>query len=65
VRVEERVSRPGPTVEEPTPETLMAWADEGRCQATDGCWLTDADACEHGHPSWAIVLGIAPALDGE
>jgi hypothetical protein len=57
---------PTPTTEEPTPQTLMAWADEGGCQATDGCWLApDAEACEHGYPSWTIVLGIAPALSGE
>ena len=30
---------PEPTTEAPTPETLMEWADERRCQATDGCWL--------------------------
>jgi hypothetical protein len=57
---------PEPTTEEPTSETLMEWVDEGGCRATDGCWLEgDADACEHGYPSWGIVLGLAPALSGE
>jgi hypothetical protein len=57
---------PDPTTEEPTAETLMEWSDEGGCQATDGCWLAqDVDACEHGHPSWAILLGLAPTLQGE
>jgi hypothetical protein len=56
---------PEPTTEEPTPETLMEWADEKRCQATDGCWLAeDDDACEHGHASWTIALGLAPPLSG-
>lgn len=57
---------PDPTTEEPTAETLTEWADEGRCRATDGCWLEkDAEACEHRYPSWAIVLGLATALSGE
>jgi hypothetical protein len=57
---------PDPTTEEPTLETLMAWADEGGCRATDGCWLAaDVEACEHGCPSWAIVLGLAPEVSGE
>ena len=54
---------PESTTEEPTAETLMEWADEDRCQATDGCWLhLDVDSCEHGYPSWAIVLGVAAEL---
>jgi hypothetical protein len=57
---------PEPTTEEPSPATLMEWADEGGCQATDGCWLAgDAEACEHGFPSWAIVLGFAAPLGAE
>jgi hypothetical protein len=57
---------PDPTTDEPTPETLAEWADEGGCQATDGCWLEDdVEACEHGHPSWLIVLGLAAPLAGE
>ena len=57
---------PNPTTDEPTPETMATWADQGGCQATDGCWLElDLDACQHGYPSWAVVLGFAPALSGE
>lgn len=60
------MQRPDPKMEEPAPETLMEWADEGGCQATDGCWLEqDAETCEHGHPSWAIVLGLAATSSGE
>jgi hypothetical protein len=57
---------PQPTTEEPTPETLAQWTDEGRCQATDGCWLdTDTPECPHGHPSWAVVLGLASDPTGD
>ena len=59
---------PDPVTEEPTREVLLSWANEGRCRATDGCWVDDdADACEHGYPSWsvwAIVLALSPASDG-
>jgi len=52
---------PEPTTGEPTDETLMQWSDEGRSQATDGCWLDeDTPACAHGHPSWAVVMGLMP-----
>ena len=57
---------PEPTTDEPTPETLTQWADEGGCRATDGCWLQqDADRCGHGYPSWAVVLGLEPTLLGD
>jgi hypothetical protein len=57
---------PDPTTDEPTAETLMEWSDEGGSRATDGCWLgEDEDTCEHGYPSWVIVLGLAPPLEGE
>jgi hypothetical protein len=52
---------PEPTTDEPSVETMMEWADEGRTRATDGCWLAQAvEECEHGHPSWAVVLGFTP-----
>lgn len=52
---------PAPTCDEPSTETLMQWVDEKRSQATDGCWLdADTPVCEHGHPSWAVVLGLMP-----
>ena len=57
---------PDPTTDEPTSQTLAQWADDGGCRATDGCWLDeDAEACPHGYPSWAIVLGLASPLSGE
>ena len=56
---------PEPTTEEPTPETLMAWKDEGGCEATDGCWLDDGRReCRHGCPSWAAVLELAAGEPG-
>lgn len=40
--------------------------DAGGTRATDGCWLDqDADRCQHGHRSWAIVLDLAPDRRGE
>jgi hypothetical protein len=60
------MDRPEPTMDEPTLETLAAWADGGGCQATDGCWLeADRSECEHGHPSWAVVLGFEPDEMGD
>ena len=57
---------PEPTTEEPTPETLAEWADEGGSEATDGCWLAQqAVECEHGHPSWLVVLGLVPDATGD
>lgn len=57
---------PDPTINEPSLVTLMEWDNEDRCQATDGCWLgPDDEMCEHGHPSWAIVLRFSPDEPGE
>ena len=42
----------------PDDETLRAWADDGGCKATDGCWVEVDGHCPHGYPSWAIVLGL-------
>jgi hypothetical protein len=42
----------------PTIEDLWDWVDEyGTCTATDGCWTEPDGTCEHGHPSWLVVLG--------
>lgn len=57
---------PEATTDEPTPETLMEWADRGGCEATDACWLEqNAVECEHGYPSWAVVLGFVPDATGD
>jgi len=41
----------------PTPRQLMAWQDDGGCEATDGCWVEPDGICEHGTKSWLLVLG--------
>ena len=42
----------------PSIETLADWADDGGCEATDGCWVEVDGVCPHGRPSWALVLGL-------
>jgi len=43
---------------EPTLEQLQEWADEGLCEATDGCTVELDGRCPHNCPSWFIVLGM-------
>ena len=47
-----------PQQEPPSPDELMEWEAEGGCEATDGCWVEPDGHCEHGCPSWMIVLGL-------
>lgn len=43
----------------PAIQDLWDWVDEyGQCLATDGCWVEMDGTCEHGHPSWLVVLGL-------
>lgn len=50
---------PEPTVEKPDLDTLIEWAMEGECEATDGCFPVEPDGfCEHGYPSWLVYLGL-------
>jgi len=42
----------------PDIETLQEWMDEGFCEATDGCPVEPDGECEHGCPSWLVVLGM-------
>lgn len=44
--------------QQPTMEQLREWESEGGCEATDGCWVEPDGYCEHGCPSWMIVLGL-------
>ncbi len=48
----------GATTETPTPEQLIEWESEGGSEATDGCWVEVDGTCEHGKPSWFLVLGM-------
>lgn len=46
------------TKKAPSVATMMKWLDTGRAKATDGC-VTEPDGhCEHGKPSWMLVLGV-------
>ena len=42
----------------PTIATLQEWESEGGCEATDGCWVEPDGRCEHGCPSWLLVMGL-------
>jgi hypothetical protein len=46
-----------PTTEEPTFEEMAEWAEEGGCEAIDGCWVETDGHCRHGAPSWLLYLG--------
>lgn len=41
----------------PSAAQLAAWAADGGCEATDGCWVEPDGHCQHGRPSWLLVLG--------
>jgi hypothetical protein len=49
-----------PQLEPPDLETLMAWVEEGGCEAAcpDSCWIEPDGVCSHGHPSWLLKLGL-------
>ena len=49
---------PKPTETAPDVDTLEEWMDDCGCEATDGCWVEPDGVCEHGHPSWLLVLGM-------
>ena len=44
----------------PDIETLLAWDEEGGCEAACpyGCWVEPDGTCEHGNPNWLIVMGL-------
>jgi hypothetical protein len=50
---------PEPTTDMPDQEDLaeMMMGDADG-EATDGCYVEPDGTCEHGHPSWLIVLGL-------
>ena len=47
-------------LEPPDIETLIAWEEEGGCEAACpyACWVEPDGTCEHGNPSWLIVMGL-------
>ncbi len=43
----------------PSLEELQRQVEEdGGCEATDGCFVEPDGSCEHGQPSWLLVLGL-------
>jgi hypothetical protein len=42
----------------PCIETLERWMSDGGCKSIDGCWIEPDGECEHGEPSWLLVLGM-------
>lgn len=42
----------------PSIDEILSWEADGGCEATDGCWVEPDGTCEHGKPSWMIVLGL-------
>jgi hypothetical protein len=40
--------------------TLMEWEAQGGCEAAcpQQCWVEPDGRCEHGCPSWLLVLGL-------
>ncbi len=46
------------TTKQPSIATLMRWDEEGYCKATDGCRVEPDGTCQHGKPSWLLVMGM-------
>jgi len=44
----------------PDIDTLMEWEAEGGCEAACefGCWVESDGYCEHGKPSWLLVMEL-------
>ena len=43
----------------PSLEELQRQVEEdGGCEATDGCFVEPDGTCDHGQPSWLLVLGL-------
>ena len=45
-------------VHKPCDKKLMEWANDGGCEAVDGCWTEPDGTCEHGLPSWLLALNM-------
>lgn len=48
------------SLQEPSIEELTEWMNEGGCEAAceEACWVEPDGHCEHGKPSWLLVLGL-------
>lgn len=49
---------PTPTMKQPPLGELKEQLDNGIVDATDGCRVEPDGVCCHGHPSWALALGV-------
>ncbi|GHH31449.1 hypothetical protein [Streptomyces rubradiris] len=47
----------GGGVDGPSVEEMQEWLSEGGAEARDGCWVEPDGKCEHGSPSWLLLLG--------
>jgi hypothetical protein len=47
----------------PSHQKLEEWRGEGRCRATDSCWVEPDGICKHGHESWLVVLALVARPD--
>jgi hypothetical protein len=41
----------------PCESTLSKWASDCICKCPDGCRTEPDGHCEHGYPSWLLILG--------
>jgi len=48
----------GTMVRPPASEELVEGMEEGGCKTPDGCWVEPDGTCQHGYPSWLIILGM-------
>ncbi len=52
------MDRPKKQQKQPSEKTMERWLMDGKCKATDGCWVEPDGTCPHGCKSWAIMMGI-------
>jgi hypothetical protein len=45
-------------VRKPSLKALEKWTSGSTCKCPDGCRVEPDGTCEHGCPSWLLVLGI-------
>ena len=42
----------------PSVATLKRWMNDGGCETPCGCWVEPDGYCEHGKPSWLLLMGL-------
>ena len=45
-------------VKVPSMKKLEYWSFDGVCETPDGCRVEPDGHCEHGYPSWLLILGF-------